>query len=237
MRGGRTAEERKLLEMRNGGAMTVTAGGSVRAGYYYIGRGAGTIEAGDFAVGRTVTRNDRGAYVGTYPIAPILSLGDATLDVSTAGDLLLQTVLDPLLVGKGSFYEKSYMSGLTDRSALSLTSVGGDVTLVGQTKYLSKDVTYVTDRDDRSYETVNDYAANLYPSMTRIAALNGSVRNQAVMQVLPGTTPELRILAGKDVMPGSVVMGRGVLDLMPSPFRPAGGSGSGSRDQLRLRAF
>ncbi len=224
VRGGRTADERKLLEMRNGGAMTVTASGSIRAGYYYIGRGAGTIEAGDFAVGRTIVTRDFRGNVATYPIAPILSLGDATLDVNTAGDLLLQTVLDPLLLGRGVSSEKSYMSGLTDRSALSLTSVGGDVTLVGQTKYLSKDITYVTDRDDRSYEKVNDYAANLFPSMMRIAALNGSVRNQVIMNVVPGTTPELRILAGQDVMPGTIVMGRGVLDLMPSPFMPKSGS-------------
>ncbi|MDE5457055.1 filamentous hemagglutinin N-terminal domain-containing protein [Bradyrhizobium sp. CSA112] len=237
VRGGRTADERKLLEMRNGGAMTVTAGGSVRAGYYHIGRGAGTIEAGNFAVGRIVIRNDRGSYVSAYPIAPILSLGDATLDVSTAGDLLLQTVLDPLLLGKGVPNEKSYMSGLTDRSALSLTSVGGDVTLVGQTKYLSKDLTYVTDREDRSYEKVNDYAANLYPSKTLITALNGSVQNRAVMNVMPGTNPELRILAGNDVMPGSIVMGRGVLDLMPSPFMPKAATGSGNEVNLGAVLF
>ena len=226
VRGGRTADERKLLEMRNGGAMTVTASGSIRAGYYYIGHGAGTIEAGDFAVGRTVVTRDFKGNVATYPIAPILSLGDATLDVSTAGDLLLQTVLDPLLLGRGTSGEKSYMSGLTDRSALSLTSVGGDVTLVGQTKYLSKDIIYVTDRDDQSYETVNNYAANLYPSRTLIAALNGSVRNRVIMNVLPGTKPELRVVAGKDVMPGTIVMGRDVLDLMPSPFMPKAGTGT-----------
>ena len=92
--------ERKLLELRNGGAMTVEAGGAVRAGYYYLGRGAGTIEAGEFAVGREV-KITSGGRVTTYPIAPILSLGDATFNVRTAGDLRLQTFLDPLMVGRG----------------------------------------------------------------------------------------------------------------------------------------
>jgi hypothetical protein len=144
VRGGRTTSERKLLELRNGGAMTVEAGGAIRAGYYYIGRGAGTIEAGEFAVGRTVTLNDdKGIPAITFPIAPILSLGDATLDVRTAGDLVLQTVLDPLMVGKGlsTSGENAFMSGQTERTALGLTSTGGDVLLVGQTTYLSKDLT------------------------------------------------------------------------------------------------
>ncbi|WKA30471.1 hypothetical protein [Bradyrhizobium roseum] len=118
VRGGRTVAEQKTLEVRNGGALTVEAGGAVRAGYYYLGRGAGTIEAGEFAVGREV-RVTSGSQVTTYPIAPILSLGDATLDVRTAGDLRLQTFLDPLLVSSGDPYAPNFISSHTERTALS----------------------------------------------------------------------------------------------------------------------
>jgi hypothetical protein len=168
VRGGRSITERKLLELRNGGAMTVEAGGVVRAGYYYVGRGAGTIEAGEFAIGREV-KALAGTQLITYPIAPILSLGDATLDVRTAGDLRLQTFLDPLLVGKGVVNEPTFMSSQTERTAISLTSTGGDVILIGQATYLSKDVTTVSEQ--QAYGDVNLFAGNIYPSKTRVTAL------------------------------------------------------------------
>ncbi|TWT03885.1 filamentous haemagglutinin family protein [Reyranella sp. CPCC 100927] len=226
VRGGRIALERKLLEMRNGGAMTVDAGGVVRAGYYYVGRGAGTITAGEFAVGRAVNITTAGV-LKSYPIAPVLSLGDATLDVRTAGDLRLQTMLDPLLIGQGSFHDGAYMSGQTDRSALSLISVGGDVILVGQTTFLSKDLDFPDPwSGPRAYMQVNKFAGNLFPSRTRITALNGVVDNQDTFFMLPGSRPELRILAEKDVLPGAIVMSRATPAMVPSPFESVGGEGA-----------
>ncbi|WP_213285445.1 filamentous haemagglutinin family protein [Bradyrhizobium sp. sGM-13] len=232
VRGGRTATEQKILELRNGGAMTVEAGGAVRAGYYYLGRGAGTIEAGEFAVGREV-KITSGGRVTTYPIAPILSLGDATLNVRTAGDLRLQTFLDPLMVGKGEIHEFNFMSGQTDRTALSLTSTGGDVILVGQTSYLSKDLNS-TGGASEAWTNVNNFAGNIYPSKLRIAALNGSVINESqyntttglvpTLYTLPGSSPELRIIAADDVLVGSILMSRATPAMIPSPFEPVAGT-------------
>ncbi|WP_441240899.1 filamentous haemagglutinin family protein [Tardiphaga sp. 768_D3_N2_1] len=227
VRGGRSVDERKLLELRNGGSMSVEAGGAIRAGYYYVGRGAGTIEAAEFDFGRLVNVRIGQNQLTTYAIAPILSLGDATLDVHTAGDLILQTVLDPLLVGKGEASELAYMSGQTDRTALTLTSTGGDVGIVGQVDYLSKDIDFVSSSTAaRYYSRVNSLAGNLYPSRVRITALNGSVLNAGVIYTLPGSRPELRILAGNDVYPGSILMSRATPAMIPSPFEPVGGDGS-----------
>lgn len=220
VRGGRSTTESKLLELRNGGAITVEAGGVVRAGYYYIGRGAGTITAGEFAVGREV-KALVGTQIVTYPIAPILSLGDATLDVRTAGDLRLQTVLDPLLVGKGMSYELTIMSSQTERTALNLTSTGGDVILVGQATYLSKDIT--TPAQQALFANLNAFAANIYPSKTRVTALNGSVLN-SLLYTMPSSNPELRLLAANDVFAGEIVMSRAALGMIPSPFEPVGGT-------------
>ncbi len=210
LRGGRTAGEQEILEVRNGGAMSVEAGGAVRAGYYYVGRGAGEIIAGEMTTGRNVvvTATD------VRPIAPVLALGDATLSVKTFGDLRLQTVLDPLLLGTGNSQQGSYMSGYTDRTSLELTSVGGDVVLVNQAQYISKNV------------ELAQLAGNLYPSITRVTALNGSVVNQNRFITMPGSTPELRILAERDVLAGEIVMARATLEMLPSPFRPVGGGGS-----------
>ena len=232
VRGGRSITERKLPELRNGGAMTVEAGGVVRAGYYYVGRGAGTIEAGEFAIGREV-KALAGTQLITYPIAPILSLGDATLDVRTAGDLRLQTFLDPLLVGKGVVNEPTFMSSQTERTAISLTSTGGDVILIGQATYLSKDVTTVSEQ--QAYGDVNLFAGNIYPSKTRVTSLNGSVVNSmslmhgtiplsGTLYTMPSSHPELRILAANDVLSGEIVMARATLEMIPSPFEPVAGS-------------
>lgn len=220
VRGGRSVDERKLLELRNGGSMSVEAGGAIRAGYYYVGRGAGTIEAGEFDFGRVVINRPQLNVLTAYPIAPILSLGDATLDVHTTGTLTLQTLLDPLMVGRGESHELTYMSGQTDRTALSLISTGGDVRIVGQVEYLSKDF---INSSSGYYAKVNSLAGNLYPSRVHLTALNGSILNAGVINMLPGSRPELRILAGNDVYAGGILMSRATWDMIPSPLEPVGG--------------
>ncbi|HVQ67654.1 MAG TPA: filamentous hemagglutinin family protein [Bradyrhizobium sp.] len=235
VRGGRSVNEEKILELRNGGALTVEAGGAIRAGYYYLGRGAGTIEAGEFAVGREVKVTAGTGQVTTYPIAPILSLGDATLDVRTAGDLRLQTFLDPLMVGNGDPYSPNFMSSQTDRTSLSLTSTGGDVILVSQVNYLSKDVDVTAgSAAAAAIQTMNSFAGNVYPSKLHIAALNGSAINETqyssttgsmvTLYTMPSSKPELRIVAAKDVFPGSIVMSRANPAMIPSPFEPIAGT-------------
>ncbi|WP_027578949.1 filamentous haemagglutinin family protein [Bradyrhizobium sp. Ai1a-2] len=229
LRGGRTADEQKILEVRNGGAMSVEAGGAVRAGYYYVGRGAGTITAGEITTGRNVLIARPNNRQEVVPIAPVLALGDATLSVKTFGDLRLQTVLDPLLLGTGNGEQgAAYMSGYTDRTSLELTSVGGDVVLVNQAQYLSRnlDLSDALRPVDGKYTLLAQLAGNLYPSITRVNALNGSVINQSIFVTMPGSTPELRILAEKDVLAGEIVMSRATPEMIPSPFRPVGGGGA-----------
>ncbi|WP_028161961.1 filamentous haemagglutinin family protein [Bradyrhizobium elkanii] len=240
VRGGLSSGERKLLEVRNGGLMEVEAGGAIRAGYYYVGRGAGSISAGEFTVGRTVFAQQSATQIDVYAIAPVIALGDATMKVRTAGDLLLQTVMDPLLLSSDSLmlggqdFYNAHMSGYTDRTALDLLAVGGNVTLANQGRFLSKELdlasggVYTADID---YSIIGLMATNLYPSMTRIAALNGSVTNLNRLYTAPGSHPELRILAETDVMLGEITMSRATLEMMPSPFRPVGG-GAGAAIQL-----
>lgn len=226
--GGLTLGEAKVLEVRNGGLMDVNAGGAIRAGYYYVGRGAGTITAGEFAVGREVSIVKSALQTDVYAIAPVIALGDATINVRTAGDLRLQTVLDPLLLGSSYFEFGAFMSGYTGRTALDLTSVGGNVILVNQGQYISKnlDVIDPVHSADVPLALMGQLAVNLYPSMTRITALNGSITNQARFFTMPGRTPELRLLAADNIDTGTIVMSRAPLAMIPSPLQPVGGSGA-----------
>jgi hypothetical protein len=226
VRGGRTAAEAKTLELRNGGSMTVDVGGAVRAGFYYVGRGEGTIDAGEFAIGRQVTTTNS-AIVTTYQIAPVLSLGDATLSVKTAGNLRLQTVLDPLMIGQatsGPPSSTAFMSGQTERTALDLTSIGGDVILVSQGAFLSKDLT-VQNNVYTPYVQSTGYSADIYPSKLHVSSLNGSVSNLGTIYTIPSSDPEVRILAERNVTLGTIFMSRATFEMFPSPFVPVGGNG------------
>lgn len=241
VRGGLVAGEQKVLEMRNGGAMDVTAAGSIRGGQYYIGRGAGSIAAGELAIGRTVSIiQPGGAFSLNYSVAPVLALGDATLKVRTAGDMRIQTVLDPLLVSPWRSYDGSRpvarMSGYTSRSALEIVSTGGDVTLVNDGQALFGDMNWTDPQswspDWRLLEETRP-AMNRYPAITRVSALNGSLEIDGPLYTLAGSNAELRILVENDIRLanhnppnlgfypyGQIFLSRATPAMMPSPLMP-----------------
>jgi filamentous hemagglutinin len=236
--GGTVSADDKVLQIDNGGAMAVTAGGTVKAGNYYIARGAATIDAGSFANGRTVstivTGNSSPIITG-YDVAPVLALGDATFTVRTAGDLRLQTVLDPLLaidpVSKNpddpmDIRDQTYMFGYTANSQLRLMSSGGNVTLVNQAIYLSQDVetVYSEDGHGSNLRYVNSLSGNLYPALTHVVALNGSIRNLNQMKILPAAQGDLQLLAADSIDIGNILMSRASSAMLISPLIPFGGA-------------
>ncbi|WP_456633047.1 filamentous haemagglutinin family protein [Bradyrhizobium sp. USDA 10063] len=242
VRGGRTFGEAKILEMRNGGAMTVNAGGVIRGGQYYIGRGAGSITAGELAIGRTVSIIRSGmTHITSHTVAPVLALGDATLDVRTMSDMRVQTVLDPLLLDQWRVYDQTrvgaFMSGYTARTALNLTSVGGDMTLVNDGQALFGDMSFHSPDGgtppDALLSDTTIPAKNRYPAITHITALNGSLEIGGPLYTMAGANAELRILVENDVRltnsnplnysfypNGQIFLSRAVPDMMPSPFLP-----------------
>ncbi len=216
--GGTTTVADKALQLENGGVMTVSAGGAILGGQYYTGRGDATIDAASFGVGRQVSSTS-GILTTVVPLSPILALGDATMAVTTAGDMRVQTVADPLLaysVNSGPF-----MSGYSDRTAIKLTSVGGDITLVNRSR--SSNDLPVRDNNEYLSESSVGRSGNRYPSQTRILALNGSIANWGVITTMPGSYPELRIIAAKDVALGSILMARSSASVVASPFKPVTG--------------
>ncbi len=233
VRGGRTIDEAKILELRNGGALTVNAGGSIRGGQYYIGRGAATLTAAELTTGRTleVTVQEYSLpYSLSLPLAPVLAIGDATMTVKTAGNLQVQTVADPLLMPLPGVDELfglgSYMSGYTGRTALTLTSVGGDVLLGGQTRHLSRSFDDVSDPSWPSMTSPKAGAGGgLYPAATRVTALSGSVVNRGLIRTMPNPDAEFRMLAERDVLPGTILMARNKPASFPTPFQPHQGYG------------
>src|SRR5581483_12181882 len=88
--GGTTAST-SVVQVTGGGNLSVTAGGSVIGGSYYVGRGSGSIAAGNY-VGTDGT--DTG-------LAPLLGLGDAQLTVQSRGNLALSAIVNPTLLPQG----------------------------------------------------------------------------------------------------------------------------------------
>ncbi|WPO40327.1 filamentous haemagglutinin family protein [Tardiphaga sp. 42S5] len=230
--GGTVQGASRSLQIDNGGALNVVAGGDIKAGNYYIARGAGALDAGTFAIGRTVRGRSFDTAVGvmtSYDIAPVLALGDATLNVRTAGDLRLQAVLDPLMTldpSKPVSDGQTFMLSQTDDTRLSLASTGGNITLVNQVHYLSQDVNTTNFWHENANGTLfvqfaNLYA-NLYPALTNIVALNGSISNPGRMNVLPASSGGLTVLAGQDVTLGNLVMSRATPEMLPTALRPFG---------------
>ncbi|QNK65733.1 filamentous haemagglutinin family protein [Variovorax sp. PAMC26660] len=206
MRGGRTQAEAMTMETRNGGAMTVDAGGAIRGGQYYVGRGTAEITAGETTSGFDLTISKPDKKTQVLPIAPVLALGDATLSLRTAGDLRLQAVIDPLLVRYGDGYDAltghvvdygAYMSGYTDRTSLRLASTGGNITLVNQAAFAFRDLALA--RASTDLDGLVGRGGNRYPALTRATAMNGSLEIQGPMYVMPGTTNDVRLMAQQDV--------------------------------------
>jgi len=229
--GGSVSDSSRWLQIDNGGALDVSAGGDIKAGNYYIARGTGSIDAGAFAIGRTVrgrTFDQPISEMRSYDISPVLALGDATLNVRTAGHMRLQAVLDPLMSfdpSKPSSNGQTFMLGQTEKTQLNLNSVGGDITLVNQVHYLSQDVVtnYVWhDAIGGNFAQFANLYASLYPALTSIVALNGSISNPGRMKVLPAVNGGLTMLAANDVMPGNLVMARATLEMLPTALRPFG---------------
>jgi len=250
MRGGRSASEAMLMEMRNGGAMTVEAGGSIRGGQYYVARGSGDIKAGDTAIGNTVTvqwnEGDPDSNVVTFSVAPILALGDATLSLRTAGDLRLQTVIDPLLIRKGNDGKGvvtgldygAYMSGYTDRTALKLVSTGGNITFVNQGDFIFRDVSLRM--NSTAQDNLVGQARNRFPAQLSAVALNGSLEIQGPLRIMAGNTNDVQLIAQGDIRfatqnrdelrslnfngdnEAQLVMPYATPGMLPSPFMPGG---------------
>ncbi len=205
--GGRSATDAvPVTHIRNGGRFQVDAGGAIRAGQYYVGRGAGEIRAGETATGYHL-EGTVGSTSYAYDIAPVLALSDASLNVQTAGDLVLQTAIDPLLIRRSlidaedaalaqNYRGSADMISQTARTALSLVSVGGDVRLENQADHITLQTAQVPGMTNGINSTP---FIGLFPAHTRVAAFDGDIALLGLMPMMTGDTTDLALLAARDL--------------------------------------
>ncbi|MDA7415179.1 filamentous hemagglutinin family protein [Xenophilus arseniciresistens] len=243
--GGRSASDAAAsIVARNGGQLQVAAGGTLKAGQYYVGRGAGEIEAGASGAGYVLTGrvNSWSDATYAYDIAPVLALSDATLKLQTLGDLAVQTVIDPMQIRRAYVDQADrdtstgashavFMSSQTERSAVDLVSTGGNVRLVNQSEYVTGNDTsnttgLVAGMTDGKLQTD---MVGLYPAKVSVSALSGSIEVAGLLAMAPANTSDLTLLAAQDLRfqrgrslqdTGAIVMTQATLNQWPSILRP-----------------
>jgi len=127
----------KLVEL-GGGDLVVRAGHDIDAGVYYVERGQGTLSAGG-SIHTNATRTPSNGVLENQAALPsetwlptTLFVGKGNFDISAQGDVLLGPTVNAFLLPQSynnSFWYKTYFSTYGATSGVSVTSLGGDVTL------------------------------------------------------------------------------------------------------------
>lgn len=232
------------LQTLGGGNLTVKAGGNIDSGIFYVGNGQGNIQAGGSL------DSSRGDASGRVTLYSILALGQGNINVVAGGDINLQTVLNPTMIGAGT----SFFTYGTD-SGVSLNSLNGNILLSNDTGFLSTQQynpgysaytpatsPYLNPGNLSSAVTPDTSAAKVYPGTLQVTALNGSVNidgGSTPMILFPSANGNLKLIAGADININTQLM---VSDASANLFQPAspvsmGSNGTGELNALNLHGL
>lgn len=134
----------------------------------------------------------------------MLALSDATLKLQTLGDLVLQTVIDPMQIRRayvdqadrdtsGASSHAMFMSSQTERSAVSLVSTGGNVRLVNQSEFVAGNDTENTTRlvSGMTDTKLQTDMVGLYPAKVSVSALSGNIDVAGLLAMAPANSSDL----------------------------------------------
>ncbi|MFZ5593573.1 MAG: filamentous hemagglutinin family protein [Pseudomonadota bacterium] len=197
------------LVVQGGGDLELSAGGGINSGVFYVAKGQGRLGAGG-----GIGKNDGS------PLNPVLALGDARIDVRSAGDLAIETVLDPAIIpqvatNSGGAKRQSYFFGYSENSAVSLLSRAGDITL-------SNDATQINEVFKRGSAGALGLFT-LYPGTLRATAFGGDIGVQRPFSLFPAAKGNIELLAKDSIdMQGTIRMSDVSPASLPSPVAPDG---------------
>jgi filamentous hemagglutinin family protein len=172
-----------------------------------------------------------------YGTGLIVVPGDATISLSTRGDLVLGGVADAGRVGQfhstpfmyqGTSYTGgglSWFSLWTDSTAIDLFSAGGDLKPIT----LNKEIDVGANNPTSERNTSPIAGRFVYPSILRATAANGSVHydggtiSNYAMLLAPSDRGQLELLASDSIYAGGYMIGQSgaSTSVMPTPFQPA----------------
>ncbi|MFM9913812.1 MAG: filamentous hemagglutinin family protein [Methylophilaceae bacterium] len=217
------APQADKLVIVGGGDVNVHAAGDVGGGQYYAERGQLNLRADGSIAGGSQTLD--GKAFGT-----VIALGDAQANITAGKDLTLQAVINPNLVaqsfgvglnvptpsnyvpatpyndigiGAANLSPYSYFSTMTDKSALNLQSLTGNVTLensIGAKPTIALPNATPYNNSAISWR-FNDYKMDvaLYPGSLNAVAYQGDITVNRPVKMLPAAKGELNLLAYNNV--------------------------------------
>jgi hypothetical protein len=182
------------VQITGGGQLSVTSGGNILGGSYYVGRGSGSLIAWG-GIGA-----DTSGQAGATGLAPILALGDATVDASARSGLTVAAVVSPTLLPQASSQSPtlrtaSYFSTYSDQSAVTVSASAGDVVLANAYAAVESQLTSM------AFAGAAANSLLLYPAILNAEALAGNVQVQGVqaLGLWPSARGNLNLLAGQGV--------------------------------------
>jgi filamentous hemagglutinin len=217
---GGTTFAQNSVQVTGGGTLSVQSGGDITGGSYFIGQGTAVLNAGNsIGAGASGAANSAG-------LAPILALGDASIDVNARGSVTLESVLNPFLLPQATVQPtnaktSSLFSTYTDASAVNLLSTAGDITFLNQPSIDG----VPTQLSSMLFTSgLKGEAFLVYPGTVNAAALAGNVNIDGNMVLWPSPTGNLNLLAAHNVVfapgEGSILMSGLVPSSLPNPNAP-----------------
>ncbi|RZN30115.1 hypothetical protein [Bradyrhizobium sp. Leo121] len=125
------------LVVRGGGNLDIETGRDLLGGVYMLGRGHAALNAGNRiaasgALGRERTSFSSSPYYRDAPVAMLIGLMDATASVTAVGDITIEGIYDPMLIGQVDANLTANKRGsafvsFSDRAAVDASSTSGNV--------------------------------------------------------------------------------------------------------------
>ncbi|MBM0106356.1 filamentous hemagglutinin family protein [Steroidobacter sp. S1-65] len=197
------------LQTLGGGDVSVTTGRDVLGSQVYVAQGAGLLDVGR-NIGAVQSRlwSWAGVPVPFNQYDSRLALGDASFDVVTRGDAAIAGVFNPTLTyaltGSNGIGSYTYLSTYTDRSAISIASIAGDVWLSSNPGLAASGRT-ATIPNGPSFQEGFKYT--LYPGTVEAVSFTGDLKVgsdagagiASGMLMAPARDGDLTLLAAGDI--------------------------------------
>ena len=180
------------------GDLNLTSGGNIFGGVFSNDYGNSTIKS----------LSNIGS--GANNLSPIVMMMDSEVEMYSYGNTSLQTVMNPswvyysktqpMMMTKGRWF--SYFYGYGSGSSLNLQSFNGDIDILNNSSTIDEAYGF---NDEQSRLFDNNFGSlslgkawNLYPTVTSISSIKGSITLHGDLIINPMPSSTLEILAEKD---------------------------------------
>lgn len=222
-----------VLTENGGGDLSVSAGGDIRGGVFYVQKGSASLTAlGSISEGNRKIVNTIGGITTPVALGPLLAQGDSQFTLTAGKDLQIEAVFNPtlftqsaknvpnVLAGKSDLFtsftdQLSYFSTYSADSAVKLSSISGNIFLNENSAALVG-----AGGTDLSWnQGLNLPRLSLiHPGRLIAAALNGDIGFRDGFSLWPSQKGTLELLAKGSITADTAVNSSGVTLAMSQPI-------------------